>query len=110
MKLTEGKTRSNMKTVTGDSKPIAPPPAPFPQSDQMKPIPIKTAKDIAKDYGYDQVIIYARKTGEKGGEHMTTYGKDKEHCEIAGQCGKFLQEKVMGWHDDKQKGWKDEDV
>ena len=72
----------------------------------MKRIPIKAAKQIAKEYGYDQVIIVARKVGENGGEHMTTYGKNKEHCEIAGQCGKFLQEKVMGWHDEKQKGWK----
>lgn len=75
----------------------------------MKRIPIKAAKAIAKDYGYDQVIIVARSVGEKGGEHMTTYGKNKEHCGIAAQCGKFLQEKIMGWHDEQQEGWKDEE-
>lgn len=67
----------------------------------MKNIPIKAAKDIAKKYGYDQVIIVARKVGESPdphGEHMTTYGKNKEHCNVAARCGRFLQREIMGWH------------
>lgn len=70
----------------------------------MKNIPIKAAQDIAKKYGYDQVIIIARKVGESPephGEHMTTYGKNKEHCNVAARCGSFLQRKVMGWHKDQ---------
>ena len=51
---------------------------------------------IADDYGYDQVIIIARAVDQ--GEHMTTYGKNKVHCEIAARCGDFLKYKVMGWH------------
>ena len=56
----------------------------------MKPIPISAGKAIAKQYGYDQVIIVARKTGQGGGEHCTTYGVDKKHCEVAARCGDSL--------------------
>lgn len=63
------------------------------------PIPIGVAKMIAEVYGYDQVIIYARKVGENPdphGEHITTYGVTKEHCEVAGRMSNVLQE-FMGW-------------
>lgn len=62
-----------------------------------KPIPISTAKMIAENYGYDQVIIYARKTGDSGAEHMTTYGATKAHCAAAAKIGDFLKYKIMGW-------------
>lgn len=67
----------------------------------MKAIPVSAAEHIAKTYGYDQVIIVARRVGEAPepfGEHMTTYGRNKEHCAVAAAAGKYLQEKVMGWH------------
>lgn len=69
----------------------------------MKPIPIKAAKLIADEYGYDQVIVYARKVGKTGGEHMTTYGKSKAHCDVAARIGDFLKHKIMGWtkHDSR---------
>jgi len=60
-------------------------------------IPISTAKNIAEKYDYDQVFIFARKTGDGGIEHMTTYGASKEHCKIAAQIGNFLKYKIMGW-------------
>jgi hypothetical protein len=63
----------------------------------MKPIPVSAAGDIAKKYGYDQVIVIARKTGEGGGEHVTTYGVNREHCGVAARIGNFLKHKVMGW-------------
>ena len=64
----------------------------------MKRIPITAAKRIAEDYGYDQVIIYARKVGEAlEQQHMTTYGVTKEHCRVAADIGDFLKYKVMGW-------------
>lgn len=63
----------------------------------MKRIPIKAAKEIADRYGYDQVMIYARKVGLGGGEHMTTYGTTRQHCKIMAMIAKFLQEKIMGW-------------
>lgn len=81
----------------------------------MKRIPISAAERIAKDYGYDQVIIYARKVdrpagiGEtacdaiQGGEHMTTYGRDKANCDAAAKIGNFLKYKIMGWTQESTK-------
>lgn len=60
-------------------------------------IPITAAKRIAEEYDYDQVIIVARKVGEGGNEHVTTYGKTKEHCAVAAKIGNFLKYKIMGW-------------
>lgn len=66
----------------------------------MRRIPISAAKHIAKEYGYDQVMIYARKVGEapKCGEHMTTYGVTKEHCGAMAQIATYLQRKIIGWN------------
>lgn len=66
----------------------------------MKRIPIKAAQRIAEEYGYDQVVIYARKVGvspDPYGEHMTTYGVTKIHCSVAALIGKKLKE-FMGWN------------
>lgn len=66
----------------------------------MLPIPIAAARRIAQDFGYDQVVIIARRTGtdpNPRGEHVTTYGIDREHCSVAAQIGDFLKHKVMGW-------------
>lgn len=61
-----------------------------------KRIPIAAAERIAKEYGYEQVVIYARKTGDGGGEHMTTYGVTPAHCSVAKRMGQALQT-FMGW-------------
>lgn len=66
----------------------------------MLPIPVRAAQGIAEDYGYDQVIIIARRVGKEPllhGEHITTYGRNKAHCTFAAQIGEFLKAKVMGW-------------
>ena len=66
----------------------------------MKPIPISAARKIAEAYGYDQVVVIARKVGsgeEPHGEHCTTYGVDKANCDVAARIGDFLKFKVMGW-------------
>lgn len=66
----------------------------------MKPIPISEGEAIAKKYGYDQVIIFARKVGcdpKPHGEHVTTYGINKGHCRIASRIGDFLKFKICGW-------------
>lgn len=68
---------------------------------QNKPIPITVAKKIAKEYGYEQVVILARKTGTTGREHVTTYGINKEHCSIAAQIGNVLKHKILGWPNTK---------
>lgn len=66
---------------------------------EMKDIPVNAAKNIADHYGYDQLIIVGRRIGEDGGEHVTTYGRNKAHCDVAAKCGDFLKYKIMGWHD-----------
>lgn len=73
----------------------------------MKPIPISAAKRIAELYGYDQVVIVARKVGVSpapNGEHCTTYGINKEHCAVAARIGDFIKFKVMGWTKVKEGG------
>jgi hypothetical protein len=65
----------------------------------VKPIPIAAAKRIAEEFGYDQVVVYARKVGEAPsprGEHLTTYGVTKEHCRVAALIADTLQT-FMGW-------------
>ena len=65
----------------------------------MKRIPITAAKRIAEEYGYDQVLIYARKVGESPdphGEHVTTYGVNRVHCAAMAKIGNYLK-KLMGW-------------
>lgn len=57
-------------------------------------IPIAAAKLIAHDYGYQQVIIYARRVGDGGLEHVTTYGIDKRHCEAAARIGDAIGRQV----------------
>lgn len=69
----------------------------------MKPIPISAARGVAEDYGYDQVVIIARKVGADGGEHCTTYGVDKANCDIAARIGDFLKFKVMMWEPAKHR-------
>jgi hypothetical protein len=61
-----------------------------------KRIPITAAERIAKEYGYQQVVIYARATGTDGLEHMTTYGVTPTHCKIAARIGDRLKQ-FMGW-------------
>jgi hypothetical protein len=68
----------------------------------MLPIPISAARHIAEEFGYDQVIIVARRVSEPGserigGEHCTTYGVDKANCDVAARIGNFFKHKLMGW-------------
>ena len=58
-----------------------------------KPIPIAKAKEIAKQYEFDQVIIIAR--SDNGG-HITTYGKTKKLCVGAGEKARKIAE-YLGW-------------
>ncbi len=60
-----------------------------------KPIPIKAGREIAERYGWDQVVIVARKVG--AGEHVTTYGVDVSNCSVAAKIGDFFKYKLMGW-------------
>ena len=61
----------------------------------MKRIPISAGKRIAELYNYDQVVIIARKVGE--GEHVTTYGIDKNNCAVAARIGDYIKYEIMKW-------------
>ena len=57
-------------------------------------IPISAGKRIADLYGYDQVVIVARRVEDEdqaGQEWMTTYGRNRAHCEIAARIGRRIQ-------------------
>lgn len=63
----------------------------------MKRIPIAAAQRVAEQYGYDQVVVVARKVGGDGGEHVTTYGVNKANCAVAARIGDFIKHKIMEW-------------
>lgn len=62
---------------------------------KYKPIPISVAKEIAKKYDKDQVIVL---TWDKtfGMSHVTTFGKSIEDCAQAAEGGNKLK-RVLGW-------------
>ena len=57
-----------------------------------KRIPINRAREISRDYGYDQVVIFARRVGDDGHSWVTTYGKNRAHCDVAARIGKRFGE------------------
>lgn len=66
----------------------------------MLPIPIGVGKQICDRYGYDQVVIIARRVGEgdeERGEHVTTYGVDSTHCGVAARIGDYVKYEIMKW-------------
>lgn len=60
-------------------------------------LPIKAAREIADAYGWDQVVVVARKVGGDGIEHVVTYGKDTANCEAAARVGMALKHHLMQW-------------
>ena len=62
----------------------------------MKRIPIKTARDISKDQGYDQVLILGIDK-ENQCTSVATYGKTQEDCDQIAQGGNWMKRKVLGW-------------
>lgn len=63
------------------------------------PIPITAAQRVGLAYGYDQVVIIARRTGDdtESGEHVTTWGVNAEHCNVAAKIGNFIKYNLMKW-------------
>lgn len=64
---------------------------------QQNRLPIKAARDIADNYGWDQVIIVARKVGDEGYEHVVTYGAGRAHCEASARAGNAIKHHLMRW-------------
>lgn len=58
-------------------------------------IPITTAERVGKMHGYDQVIIIGRRVGENGLEWVTTWGKNKTHCDAAARIGDAIRDNVI---------------
>lgn len=58
------------------------------------PIPVESARAIALEFGWDQVIVIARRVGH--GEHVTTYGIDQAHAAAAAAGGNAMKA-FMGW-------------
>lgn len=61
-------------------------------------IPISVAERIGKEHGYDQVIINARRANADDTavtlEWVTTWGKNKLHCDIAARIGNAIRDNV----------------
>lgn len=72
-------------------------PAPRKSRPPAQDIPVEAARDIAVRYGYDQVLVIARRTGEGGREHVTTFGLGEDHSRVAAKMGDFIKFRIMQW-------------
>jgi len=63
-----------------------------------KAIPIKAARDIAKQFNKNQVIIVTWDEAHKK-THVTTYGRTAEECAQAAMGGNLVK-KALGWPDE----------
>jgi hypothetical protein len=64
-----------------------------------KRIPIRVARDIAKEFDLDQVIVLAYERDAEKQEQMThvvTYGKSVDDCVQAAEGGNKLK-RMLGW-------------
>jgi len=64
-----------------------------------KIIPIKSAKDISKDYEWPEIVIFAYDPKTRM-QHVTTFGKTKAQCIDAAKAGNHLK-KHLGWPEQK---------
>lgn len=63
-------------------------------------IPIRAAKDVGNDFGYDQVLIFAWHRGSRT-QHVTTWGRSQEDCDQIAQGGNYIKREVLGWPEAK---------
>ena len=66
-------------------------------------------KRVADDFGFDQIVLIARKvgTGPANGEHVSSYGRDKQHCDVAAVMADVIKYRIMGWKPDTVIDWQD---
>lgn len=69
----------------------------MPRHDSPQLIPPTEAARLCEQYGYDQVIIVARRVGGDGHEAVTTCGVDPANDEAARLIGEHFKYKVMKW-------------
>lgn len=60
-------------------------------------VPISAAREIAKKYKKNQVIVVCWDQ-EHGKTHVTTYGTSSLECEQAAKGGDFVK-RALGWKD-----------
>jgi len=68
--------------------------------EKPRAIPVRAAREIANTYHYDQIFIIGRRVDDpisRGLEHVTTYGRNRKHCDIARRVGNQIKHKLMGW-------------
>jgi hypothetical protein len=58
-------------------------------------IPIVAAETIGKAYHYDQVVIYARRVGDDSIEWVTTWERNRAHCDVAARIGATICKGVV---------------
>ena len=63
-----------------------------------KRIPITKAKDLSKEYGWDEIIIIGIDSSDESG-CVTTYGATKKLCKCAGDLGNSIATQVIGWEE-----------
>ena len=58
------------------------------------PIPVSTAKKVAKEFNKDEVMIIAW-DDETNQVHVTTYGSTEAHCDNAAKGSKVITEYLI---------------
>ena len=66
----------------------------------MKRIPIKDAKEISNNRGYDQVIVFGW-SKEDNITSVVTYGKTVKDCDQVAQGGNWLKSTMLNWPDNE---------
>lgn len=66
-------------------------------------IPINEARELAKKYGYDQIVIFAHKDDRDWNGWRTTWGKNKRLCREATALGKELSKGVTWFFHNRRK-------
>jgi hypothetical protein len=64
-----------------------------------KSIPITAVKELAKKYGYTQIVVHGY-DGETGTESVATWGKTIADCENAARGGNAVK-KLLGWPEEQ---------
>ena len=65
--------------------------------DPLPIIALAEMEALCTKYGFNQVIVLARKVGEHGYENLGTHGTDMEHSNAAAAIGEHLRKDVLGW-------------
>ncbi len=69
----------------------------MPNPRPMKEIDYASAARLAAEFGYDQIVIIARKEGPEGGECVCHAGLTKRDALTAEAIAEMLKFHVMGW-------------